>query len=291
MRPIFSRALAVSIAWASAVGLGGDRPADAPRKVLVVVREGPGPASPDLLGRLPGLGLGDDRVVALRFPAEAAGPGRDGGVPEPKTVRVDGGQARPGPDDPGAIREIWRALEVPPGVVLKLDAEGSARVSAKGAGRDVVVGLAVTERSAAGGQVVRRIERRAIKLDRGGARSLPFPAAPEAGADPSGFRLAAFVEDRATGLVLQSDSIPRARPVVARGKPRRPGPHAHASLPGFDLGSMMTTMGSGPAAGSSDGDGGDGSCPACGSPYIPPPFGPIIVRPGQVFVGPPPTTC
>ncbi len=266
------RALALSFAWMAAVGnpgaWGGEKPSGPPRKVLVELQAatgtGRGPAASEVLGQLAGhRGHGPDWIVPLYFPAELADrhPADLPASAAPPMV-VDG-RVPVGTSDPeGALKALHRALREPVGVALDLKREGSGsrrtfsvRIAARSpgaAGRELRVAVALTEASVAtpgsgaGGagrplvehHVVRRFEEKAARLDRVGSRTLTFPLELAPGQDPSKFRVAAFVQDRATGAVHQADVLawsPAAGPGLALGR-RKPSRVAARPIAGFNPG-------------------------------------------------------
>lgn len=126
-------------------------------------------------------------------------------------------------------------------LALRLKGEGARRmltleidpISSKVAGGELLACFALTQDSAStqvsAGEnagktlterhVVREFDYKPVVLEPGKAKSIDFPVSFQEGWDPARFRIAAFVQDRRTGEVLQAESIACAEPVA---KPERP---------------------------------------------------------------------
>ena len=248
----------LALCTALAAAAGPARAAGPPRKkVLVELYTSQGcnscPPASDLLGRLADLGYGPDRFVLVNFHVDYfndpwADPYSDAAYGRRQLeynevqkrndlyftplMMVDGREPLLGSDQPKARAALDRALREPPAVALGLAVvgAGAARsaevvVSARSplaAGRDLLVGLALTEDPVAtrvpSGEnagkrlvehaVARSFARKVIRLDRSGATTLTFPLTPGAGQVAARSRVAAFVQDRATGEVHQAESVP-----------------------------------------------------------------------------------
>lgn len=146
-------------------------------------------------------------------------------------MMVDGRVPMVGSDRPRALAAIERSLKEPPGVRLGVAMMGAGRarelvvdLSDPAAGvepRDLIVCAAVVEDSIAtnvasgenGGRtlvepsVVRRFARRPARLDKAPSARLTFPLELRPGQEPGKTRVAVFVQDRASGVVYQAESI------------------------------------------------------------------------------------
>jgi hypothetical protein len=228
-------------------------------------------------------------------------------------MMVDGRQPLLGSDRAKAVAVIEQALKKPPEVALDLDLEGTGnrktgfvKIAARSpevAGRELLIGVALTEDPVttkvllgenAGltlveHHVVRRLDRKFLKLDRSGSRTVTFPIELPSGRDGTRFRVTVFAQDRANGKVYQADEAPwnppkatpsraeRARDLdraVARRKARRAALNRLMNLPGFDFWAMTTDD---PYSAILT------TCPACGSLFNSPTTTSNYRRPGQGF--------
>lgn len=305
--------------WALAFGLGpvgigggvaaADGPPDSHKKVLVESYEagtGAGPSATSAAsGQVAAVRHGVDHVVSITFlgPDQAdrrraydGSSGRDAG-PGRATLVVDG---RAVPDRARATSAVDRALREVPGIALRGELGGSGRrkvlaveveaLAAERLDQDLIVGVALTEdrvaagpeagRAVVGRHVARRFEVKEIRLGRSGPKALTFPLELPASGDPSGFRVAFFVQDRGVGKVHQAGSLPwvpsppEARPdprslasrAAAKIRARRALDAAFADLLGGGLDLSSGDDGTIPAA-----------CPNCGATYTIPG---LAVQPG-----------
>ena len=178
------RALALSIVLIAALRLAGaegqETSVDPPKKVLVELYTSQGcnscPPASTLLGKLPALGYGPDRVVPINFHVDYFNEPWADPFSDPSYSRrqldyndalhrddlyftplmmVDGRYPLLGSDRPKALAALQQARKEPPGVVLGLSLTGqgnhktlSVKIKARSpevVGRDVMVGLALTE--------------------------------------------------------------------------------------------------------------------------------------------------
>ncbi|HEX3450882.1 MAG TPA: DUF1223 domain-containing protein [Isosphaeraceae bacterium] len=158
----------------------GEKPVDAPKKVLVELYTSQGcsscPPASDLLGKLFELGDGPDRIVPLNFhvdyfnqpwpdpysDASYTRRQRDYNTVQRRDdlqftplLMVDGRQPLIGSDRAKAVAVIEQALKQPPEVALDLDLDGtgirktvSVKIAARSrevAGRELLIGVALTE--------------------------------------------------------------------------------------------------------------------------------------------------
>jgi hypothetical protein len=159
------------------------------------------------------------------------------------------------------------------------------------AGRALLIGMALTEdpvttrvlrgenarMTLVEHHVVRRFNQRSFKLDRTGARAFSFPI--DLAGDPDGarFRVVVFAQDRVNGQVFQANELPwnpgkapvvradRGRDLnrgVARRRARNAALNLLFNLPLFDPWAMTTDESNSAFV---------ATCPACGSPFNPPP--------------------
>ena len=246
----------LGIIVAAVAALGADRPAAAPRQVLVELYSSQGcnscPPAADVLRGLAAAGPNADRVVALNFhvdyfnkpwPDPFSDPAfsdrqlaynqalrRDDLYFTPLMV-VDGRTPFLGSDRARAAGSARKARAKPPGVDLALDLRGEGRRksltvrlasrSAEVVGRDLLVGVAVTQDHASTAvtagenagrtldefHVVRHLDHKYVKLDRSRPRTLTFPVELPEGGDPAGFRVAAFAQDRLGAAVHQAAAV------------------------------------------------------------------------------------
>jgi hypothetical protein len=216
-------------------------------------------------------------------------------------LMVDGRQPLFGSDRTIAVAAIEQALKMPPEVALDLKLDGTknrktalvkvAARSSEVAGHALLIGMALTEdpvttRVLRGENarltlvehhVVRRFDQRFLKLDRTGTRAFSFPIDLPGGADAARFRVVVFAQDRVNGQVFQAEEVPwnpgkahavladNARDldrVIARRKARRAALNRLSNLSLIDTWGITTddTYSAFVA-----------TCPACGSPFNPPP--------------------
>jgi hypothetical protein len=158
----------------------GEKPVDAPKKVLVELYTSQGcnscPAASDLLGKLFELGDGPDRIVPLNFHVDYFNqpwpdPYSDASYTRRQRdynsvqrrddlqftplLMVDGRHPLVGSDRAKAVAVIEQALKQPPEVALDLDLDGtgirktvSVKIAARSrevAGRELLIGVALTE--------------------------------------------------------------------------------------------------------------------------------------------------
>jgi len=169
-------------------------------------------------------------------------------------MMIDGREPMLGSNRPKAQATLDRALADAPavGLALRVGDPGAAggdrgvdvAVTARSptaAGRDLVVGVALTEdpvttkvpsgenagKTLVEHAVARSFQHKVARLERSGATTLHFPLTLGVGQIAAHTRVAAFVQDRATGRVHQAESVPfepvaepAARSASARARPR-----------------------------------------------------------------------
>ena len=264
--------LALSTLLAMAAEPG--RAAGPKKKVLVELYTSQGcdacPPASELLGRLAELGYGPDRIVPINFhvdyfnepwadpyadPASGRRQLEYNGVMKrddlyfTPMLMIDGREPMLGSNRPKALATLDRSAAEAPAVTLDLAVTGPgsdgqkavdvtlAARSPSAAGRDLVVGVALTEDPIAtkvpSGEnagktlvehfVARSFLHKATRLGRSGSTTLHFPLPLAAGRVPARTRVAAFVQDRATGKIHQAESAPfepdpAGRPASARAR-------------------------------------------------------------------------
>ncbi len=345
-----SRALALSILLGAVArpAIAADPPAP-PKKVLVELYTSQGcnscPPASDLVGRLGGLGYGPEKVVVLNFHVDYfntpwADPYSDAAYSRRQLsyndvqgrndlyftplMMVDGRHPLLGSDRPKALAALARARKGPAAVALDLALAGegdrksvSIRIAARSAevaGRDLLVGVAVTEdpvttkvpsgenagRTLVEHHVVRRFDHKFTRVEPAGSSTLTFPVEPPAGADPSRLRVSAFVQDRRDGRVYQADSVPWAPaktpgPSAARSRDlERTIAHrkAHCARAARAAALNIQVAATAPNPPTIDPADLPANCPACGSPFTAdnPPMIPPLSR-GLRITGPITVTC
>ncbi|MDR3636932.1 MAG: DUF1223 domain-containing protein [Isosphaeraceae bacterium] len=147
-------------------------------------------------------------------------------------MMVDGTYPMLGSDRPKALAAIKKALAEPPGVSLRLTSEGagaarrfSVELAAKGptaVDRALLVAVALVEdpiktrvqsgenagKTLVEHAVVRTFQHQVTRLDAAHSKTLDFPLELAEKADTSRCRVAAFVQDQASGKVYQADAMP-----------------------------------------------------------------------------------
>ncbi len=227
------------------------------KKILVELYTSQGcnscPPASDLLGKLAGMGYGPDRVIPVNFHVDYfnepwADPFSDpdysrremayNRVQDRKDLyftpmmMVDGRTPLLGSDRKKAVAAMDAALQEAAGVTLASSLKGSGKrrtlrvvIAAKSpevAGRDLLIGTAVTERSIStevpsgenGGKtlvehhVVRAYAHKSARLDGGDSTTLEFALQLRPGQDAKQTSVAVFVQDEANGKVYQADNLP-----------------------------------------------------------------------------------
>ncbi len=248
----------LALTLASGPTFGQDKATTPTRKVLVELYTSQGcdscPPAADLMGKLPALGFGPDRVVALNFHVDYfntpwVDPFSDPSYSDREQsynqvmkrtdlyftpmMMIDGRNPQLGSNRDQALASIRKAKGEAPAVTLDLSLDGTsprrtasvkiAARSAEVAGRDILVGVALTQNHAStpvpSGEnagktliehdVVRRLDHKFTKLDRTGSKTLTFPVELPPNSDPTAaYRVVVFAQDRANGQVHQADSVP-----------------------------------------------------------------------------------